>query len=219
MSYLSWTTKWNSIVLMGESLVPNEFEMIINFDPNNDDADQQEVAFERMRFIINGIMNNSILANVDNPLSAKLHNDYKSMVVTLPGEPGDQLLGYVLMCKLNSVLDNVAVVEGLSISSRLGDNVRNWADSEDVPHLPFLHDNRIKDLTGDQPWWFRSDAGCSDVVIATKKKITVIKDQMLWEEIDLGWQPKPKKKVDSEPAQVINFPGWKPKVIQGGKER
>jgi len=218
MSYLSWTTKWSSVILMDEALLPNDFEATINFDPNDDDVVKQEIAFERIKFITNGVMANSLLAHIDNPKAAKLHKDFKSMVVTLPGEPGDQLLGYVLLAKLNSVLEHVAQVESIIISSRLGDNIRNLADAEDIPHMEWLHDCRVRQLTGEQPWWHRTDAGCSDIIYASKKKVTVIKDKMDWEELDLGWEPREKIiEVDREPAQIIKFPGWKPQVIQGGK--
>jgi len=217
MSYLSWTGRWSSVIILDQAVLPNEYEMVINFDPKTDDIAKTDIAFQRIKYIIEDVMNNNIMICIDDPRAYKFYKEYNSRVVTYPEEPLDQLIAYVLVEKFNCILDDVAYVNDVLISSRLGDGIRNLAVADETKDMRFIHDSKIRNLSGDKPWWHRSDAGCTDIIHMTKKKVMVIKDKIDWEELDLGWKPKPKIKVDNEPGKVIKFPGRKLRVIQGGK--
>lgn len=207
---------------MDDTLLPNDYTLTINFDTRGDNPHEQWVAFERMKAFVSEVLDTCIFAHIDNPLIPKLHASIKTNIITLFEEPIDMVIGLALMSKLVSITENRIEIFSVEISSRLGDDVINHVDGDDMMAASDMLNSRIKQLTGSQPWWFRTDAGCTDIVLATKKKVMVKHDQVDWEKLQLGWEQLSDEVVDTAQAPVLKSHkgvlGWKPKIIDGGKK-
>lgn len=208
------------MMLMDDTLLPNDYTVTVEFDTKGDSGHEQWLSFERMRTFVTECMDTCIFAHVDNPLIPKLHASLKTNIVTLFEEPIDMVIGMVLMSKLAAISEDRMLIFTVSISSKLGDDVINKIEAEDMLIADTMTNSKVKQLTGNPPWWFRSDAGCTDIILTSKKKVVVKHDQVTWESMQLGWD-QPEEVVDDKQAPVLKpnkgLIGWKPKIIDGGK--
>lgn len=206
---------------MDDTLLPNDYTITINFDTRGDNPHEQWVAFERMKVFVTECLDTCIWAHVDNPIIPKLHASIKTNIITLFEAPIDMVIGLALMGKLIAITENRIEIFSVEISSKLGDDVVNVVDLDDFLAADYMLNSKIKQLTGNPPWWFRTDAGCTDIVLNSKKKVMVKHDQIAWEAFRLGWE-QTDDVVDDAQAPVLKSHkgvlGWKPKIIDGGKK-
>lgn len=209
------------MMLMDDALLPNEYTVSVEFDTKGDTAHEQWLAFERMRVFVTECMDTGILAHIDNPLIPKLHASIKTNIITLFEQPIDMVIGLTLLGKLAAISEDRMELFGLSISSRLGDDVVNKIEGTDMLSADGMLNCKVKQLTGNPPWWFRTDAGCTDIILTSKKKVVVKHDQVAWETMQLGWD-QADQEFDDKQAPVLKSHkgvlGWKPKIIDGGKK-
>lgn len=209
------------MMLMDDTLLPNDYTITINFDTRGDNPHEQWVAFERMKVFVTECLDTCIWAHVDNPIIPKLHASIKTNIITLFEAPIDMVIGLALMGKLIAITENRIEIFSVEISSKLGDDVVNVVDLDDFLAADYMLNSKIKQLTGNPPWWFRTDAGCTDIVLNSKKKVMVKHDQIAWEAFRLGWE-QTDDVVDDAQAPVLKSHkgvlGWKPKIIDGGKK-
>lgn len=204
-------------MLLDKMLIPNQFDIGIEFLSTGDDGMEQVIAFDRMQCIIEDIMGGAIFANVENPLIAKLHKNFSAYIVTLPAEPIDYVICAALFSKLISVVEGRLIIDSVNLSSKMGSNIVNIIHEEELAALDWMVKNKIKEATGNEAWWHRSDAGCTDILLAGKDANTVIHDVQDWANFDLNWDAA-KPKIDSKEGKVVKFPDkWSPKIIDGGK--
>lgn len=217
MRNLSWTGSWQGIVLLDKMLIPNYFTVGIEFLSTGDDGMEQVIAFDRMQCIIEDIMSGAVFANVDNPLIAKLHKNFSAYIVTLPAEPIDYVICATLFSKLLSVVEGRLIIDSVSVSSKMGSDIINIIHEDELAAMDWMVKNKIKEATGNEAWWHRTDSGCTDILLAGKDTNTVIHDIRDWKELELDWASA-KSQVDSKEPKVVKFPDkWSPKIIDGGK--
>jgi hypothetical protein len=113
-------------------------------------------------------------------------------VVTLPDEPVDQIVGLMLYCKLNAIMEGVMTVTALDICSSLGDDVWYEHTEEDAVG-PFF----------DAGWWNLATTVHNNLDGADRntKVVKVVPD--CWAEYGLCW-PDPVDK-DQEKAHTVVY--------------
>ena len=204
-------------MLIDKMLIPNYFSMGIEFLSTGDDGMEQVLAFDRMQCIIETMMSGAVFANVSNPLVPKLHKNFSAYIVTLPAEPIYYIIAATLFSKLISVVEGRLIVDSVSLSSKMGSDIINIIHEDELAGMDWMSKHPIKDATGNDAWWHRTDAGCTDILLPGKDRSTVIHDVQYWKIFELDWNSA-KSPVDTKEAQVVKFPDkWKPRIIDGGK--
>jgi len=99
----------------------NQYIIDLDLLTVSDDADQQNTAYDRMKFWMHAVFEDSILISEHSERLAAW-GDTGCRVLALPEEPVDQIIGIMLYLKLNSIMENRMVVTGVEISSAQGDN-------------------------------------------------------------------------------------------------
>ncbi len=144
---------------------------------STEDTVQQNVAYDRMRFWIQFIMTDSVLiAQDDERLEAWAKTGCKLMV--FPEDPIDQLVGIMLCCKLNAIVEGRISVEEVEISSTLDDDIV-YHHAVDEHEGPFA-------VNG---WWLdpKPVSNNDTKVRARHGKIINIKKSDSWKEYGLDW--------------------------------
>jgi hypothetical protein len=102
-------------------------------------------------------------------------------VTTLPDSPVDQIVGMMLYCKLNAIMEDRMIITSLDISSTLGDSV--WYSHDDEDNLgPFAHWP-----VAEEAWWYHPSVQHhtleTEVVPTNVVKVT----PSAWHEYGLMW--------------------------------
>ena len=120
----------------------NQYQLTVDLLTVSTDHSQQNVAYERMKYWIYEVMDQSILISQHSDVleSAIKLND---RVIALPSEPVDQIIGIMLYLKLNAVMENRMVVTDVEICSSQGDY---------TSYLHSTRENLGSDLVEDG-WW------------------------------------------------------------------
>lgn len=100
----------------------NHFNVELNLVTVSGDNAEQNTAYERMKYWIFRVMDDSILIEND---SSKLQQylDTGARLLVLPDEPVDQIVGIMLYLKLNAIMENRMVVTDVEIWSTQGDSM------------------------------------------------------------------------------------------------
>lgn len=211
---LNFSAKFAGIFVIENRMHPNTYYCDIEMITATDNSYYQNIAFERVTFFINEILNNSLFIHKMNPKLKEL-SKLSQNVVLLPEEPYDQIIGFSLFNKLNAIMEQNIFVNNIKISSEDGGKIAYTIDEMD--------ELTIFD-TSKRSWWHKSD-------LSTCKNTTL---QITWEMINLEWDPiieyVPEEieintgnistQVQEVPDEIIKKPGKKnkfsPIVILGG---
>lgn len=219
MSSIEWTTKFSTVVACDTDLLPNTYKMKVGLLPLVPDVYSQNVGFERVKFFLNSVCNNSCIINIGNPNYPKLKKIMDStQFMTTPDEPFDQLLIIILYHKINHILEGNFDCDYLTLESYQGEDVQYSFDSEytstfidEKEYFPkALRDKRL-------PWWLRKDPGVSDTFSKIEEEPV-----FNWEDIGLSFDNPHEEKA----GEVIDISGhhtrarkpFTPHIIEGTKK-
>lgn len=215
---LQWSTKFSGICSLDDVLIPSFFHLKLNLRTNTEDSRFQNIAFERMKFMIEEVFHNSIFINENSPWKDLFSDVYPEKLVMLPDEVCDQVVGIALFCKVNAIMENALICEQLQIGSGIDEQVINYqVTSENIagPFIVVKPAGRKKKIT---PWWNRSD-----VITFDHKNNS---DPQTWAEIGLEWDDDKNKTVvelEWDETAIIDMKARKkghkfvPEVLDGGK--
>lgn len=133
----------------------NQYSISLQLITVADSKLEINIAMERLKTFVNHELANTIFINRDLEERALILNNLGVNVTTLPDDPVDQIIGIMLFCKLNAVMEGRMRVTRLDIASVLGDNVWYQHTDEDVLgpfvkegwwHQPTLQHETVSDI-------------------------------------------------------------------------
>lgn len=217
----TWTTGWNGMIIFDNILVPNEWEIKVKFT-GEAEPEQEQIAFDRCKFLIDYAYNESLFMRVDNEPFSKLQDKILCHKITLPDDAVDSTIAIATLSKFMCVSEDRLFFESIAISSRISEGVELCIEADSLKDVPWLIDNPVRKLTGEPAWFMRSDAGTTDIWLQSKKKQEIIRDIDDWKNHKLSWDQTeivPLSEDTHIPQPRTNFKkGWKPKIIDGGKK-
>lgn len=156
----------------------NSYILNISMTVETEQVREQNVAMERLEYFLNEIISNCIFIDSNDTEQIEKYMNAGIRVATLPEEPYDQIIGMILLLKLNSIMENRLVVTDLSISSKLSDDVRFCIFCEMAENI----------FVGDY-WWNNPSQRTYDLDKTSNKKVVKLFDN-LWAEMGLSWKEK-----------------------------
>lgn len=218
----TWTTGWNGMMLLDNILIPNEWEIKVGFDGISSDPDEEQIAFDRCKFLIEAAYQEALFMHVEEGTFSKLNDKILCHKITLPDEAVDSTIAIATLSKFMCIAEDRLSFDGITISSRISDGIEFHFDASLMKDVIWLLDNPVRKLTGEPAWFMRSDAGTTDIWIQGKKKHEIIRDVDDWKNHGLDWEqteiPNPVENlVVTSTNKPIIKKGWKPKIIDGGK--
>jgi hypothetical protein len=171
----------------------NHYSLSMNLLTQTMDSAATNVAMDRLKYFVLTHMQNTVFISQEHIEVAELLKSLGVNVTTLPGEPVDQLIGIMLYCKLNAIMEDRMTVTALDVSSVLGDSVWYRHDEEDALG-PFAQDG----------WWNRATTQ-HDVVDLEPMDHNVVKvTTQGWHEMGLEWADAPTGPVNNT-IVYVNF--------------
>lgn len=174
---------WESVVLM------NCYTVRCEMTTATTDNVEQNIALERLKWILFHAMQNSVFVDAKEKSAIKKLEAAGMKTIPLPAQPVDQVIGMMLYCKLDAVMEGRINMYQLSVSSELGENV-------------IYYQNNVEALgpLAEKGWWHDPEPVCSDMR-STAGKVVNIGPAHTWKSLDLHWT---RDESDST-ANVLTF--------------
>ena len=188
---LEFTTGFLAGVYWQNSLLLNSYLVHCDMITATSDNLEQNIALERLKYVLYQRMQNSVFIDSQEKAAIKRLTTAGVRVIPLPEKPVDQVVGMMLYCKLDAVMNGRIQMAQLKLSSELGDNV-TYLQSNMESLGPFA-------ATG---WWNDSDPIFADPATRSEK-IVSLNQSDTWTGLNLNWGAPPDS--DQENARVVVF--------------
>jgi len=164
-----------------DQLQLNSYSVSVNLLTQTEDAASSNIALERLKcFVYHDLANTVFFGPADHD-KAEMFQMMGTNVTTLPDAPVDQIVGMMLYCKLNAIMEGRMTVTSLDISSALGDSV--WYSHDDEDNLgPFAHWP-----VADDAWWFNPFVQHHTLETESTPDSVVKVTPNVWHEYGLMW--------------------------------
>ena len=159
----------------------NRYRVRLHLVTNTEDFDQVNIAMDRVKALIYHELSHTVFVNSKHRDNI---NDLVSLginVTTLPEEPLDQVIGIVLYCKFNAIMEQRMQVTQIDIASELGDMV--W-------YQHYADDNIGPFASGG--WWHHASTRHNDCVLVDADVPMIPAGS--WAHYDLSWPADQEKK-------------------------
>lgn len=196
MEFCKFTAHFVALSVIENALLPNSFEVGVTFSVNTPNTHEQNVAFQRIKHLVNEELNCTIIVHKTSPIFKTL-NKFQNKIVVLPDDGPDWMLSCALLFKLNAIAEGRFTINQVEVSSSLGDHISYYAIWEEKD----LVAESLSDLQTADRWWNNSD-----ICFNRFQKFNT------WKAIGLDWQLQ-KTAQDVNIEKVIQF---KPKIVKGG---
>lgn len=208
MTDLSFDCEFNTSIVLDEWITPNKYRCKVYFDVETDSGDNQNIAFERIKILMEAVFENSMIISMNNPLLQTLAKKTKQRIIALPTEPLDIIMAAIIYSKLNAIVEGNLSIQKIKLSSSQADNI--WVHfDEDFAEIFGSLDSDLYKIADAKPWWTREDPATGDWFEFGKKETKFHFQKASWEK-DLQWSSE--DSIESKTSR------WKPQVINGGKE-
>jgi len=168
----------------------NNYDLDVTFMVESEIIHEQNIALERIRYFLEYVISNAIFINQVEEVAINKYIDAGIRLCTLPEEPYDQIIGIMLLTKMNALTEGRLVVSDIAISSTM---------SEGVSCLYSMEENLGP--FADKGWWNSSQIDINDIKPKNKKIVKLNTTKNVWEELSLGYL-----KLDEDiPSDVQNI--------------
>ena len=190
---LQYDTEFQAGIHYLGALQLNNYNVVMTLMTGSSDSVKINVAMERLRTFIDVELADVVFIAREHENEAELLYSLGVNVCTLPEEPVDQIIGLMLYCKLNAIMEGHLVIVSLDIKSKLGDEV--WYQHDEEESLgPFANDG----------WWHRNSTQKETLELDATADNVVRVQSTGWKEYGLEWPEETKENK----AKVI-FPKFK----------
>ena len=109
----------------------NTYQVTMQLCTHLDDNHQMNIALERLKCFVYTELAHTVFIDRTDESRAEMLAVFGGNGTTLPADPVDQVVGLMLYCKLNAIMEGRMTVDSLNIASQLGDQVWYLHDAED----------------------------------------------------------------------------------------
>jgi hypothetical protein len=176
-----------------QGLLLNNYTASISLITSTSDKAELNIAMERLKCFVYGILHNTIFVHQDQADHAALLTMMGMNITTLPAEPVDQIIGMMLYCKLNAIMEGRLAVTGVDITSTASDGV--W----------YLHDDEESPGMFDQSGWWNHSGTLNHSIEFDDENDNIVKvPSDSWSDYDLSW-PTDKEPPTGNIVVYANF--------------
>ena len=186
---LQYTLPFVAGVHYDDQLIMNNYLLKVYMITNVHDADLTNTAFERLKYFVNEEMFSTVFVNGNSQDVCKRYIHAGIRITSLPNEPVDQIIGFMLFHKLNAIMEERISVLEIELSSSLGD------------HMVYLHNDQENTEDIEMPaWWTSPDLVHCDLSLLNNDSNTVPLHSAIWRDLNLAW---PEEQVTQETGNIV----------------
>lgn len=115
---------FQAAVYFENTFLINLYSFTISMEVNTESIHEQNVAMERIKYLVYEVLENSIFVHEEEKDIIKKYQDAGLKVCATPEEPYDQIVALLLMLKFNSICEDRLKVTDILFTSKLSDGVK-----------------------------------------------------------------------------------------------
>lgn len=154
----------------------NQYSASLQLLTQTTDTLRTNIAMERLKAFVHSELCDTVFVGPEDRDKAEMLSVLGMNVTTLPDQPVDQIIGVMLYCKLNAIMEDQMLITKLDIQSYLGDSVWYQHDEDDAIG-PFREDG----------WWHRPTCQHNDIESEIDSNKVVRVATTGWTEYRLDW--------------------------------
>lgn len=141
----------------------NSYQIGLHIEVNTIEIREQNIAMERIKFFLSQL-EDCVFINEEEKAATENYKRAGIKVCTLPDDPYDQVIGVVLLKKMNAITENKLIVYDLSIVSLVCDDIKFFVSINDQTEY-----DDIKNV-----WYTQNNAAISEENKRINKKDKVV---------------------------------------------
>jgi len=173
---LQYDLEFMAGIYYDDRLQLNSYSVNLGLLTKTTDAASTNIAMDRLKYFVHGELANTVFVNQGSTERAEMMQIMGINVTTLPEEPVDQIVGLMLYCKLNAIMETHVTVTDIEVSSEIGDGCW-YPHSQNESLGPFNSDG----------WWNSSEPTQSDRRANKNKRVVKLYNSTNWHDIELSW--------------------------------
>jgi hypothetical protein len=174
---LRYSTVFTAGIFYADQMRMNNYQVKLHIITNSEEADDHNIALDRIKYFLHNQINNTVFINSAEADRCRAFASAGIKITTLPEEPLDQVIGIMLYCKLNAILEDRMIIDEIEICSELGENIVYLHNEQDAQG-PFA----------DAGWWTDPDiVNCDLTLVETEKTVSLNHVRAGWRELGLDW--------------------------------
>ena len=174
---LRYSTVFTAGIFYADQLRMNNYQVKLHLTTNSEEGDDHNIALDRIKYFLHNQLNSTVFINSTDSERCKAFAMAGIKMTTLPEDPLDQVIGIMLYCKLNAMLEDRMIINEIEICSELGENIVYLHNDQDAQG-PFA----------DAGWWSEPDAVHCDLTLFDHEKIVDLHHLVTgWKDLGLSW--------------------------------
>jgi len=175
---LRYSTVFTAGIFYADQMRMNNYQVRLHLLTNSEEGDDHNIALDRIKYFIHTQLNSTVFINSAESDQCKAFASARVKMTTLPEDPLDQVIGIMLYCKLNAIVEDRMIIEEVEICSELGENITYLHNDQDAQG-PFA----------DSGWWKDSDSVHCDLTLLDHEKIVALHHLgSSWRDLGLDWE-------------------------------
>jgi len=160
------------------SFFMNSYDIDLTMNVGTESIEEQNIALERIKHLVHEVLTDAIFINQSETQMIEKYSSANLKVCSLPEDPYDQVIGIMLMVKINAIAEGRLLLTDIQIGSALSDGVSCMVEVEDNIG-PFMSHG----------WWNECSCKINDVKVknSSKKVVKLVKPKTDWSDIYLAW--------------------------------
>jgi hypothetical protein len=174
---LRYSTVFTAGIFYADQMRMNNYQVKLHITTNSEEGNDHNIALDRIKYFLHNQLNSTVFINSKETAQCQAFASAGINLTTLPEDPLDQVIGIMLYCKLNAILDNRMIITEIEICSELGENIVYLHNDQDAQG-PFA----------DTGWWTEPDAvHCDLTLLDNEKTVALHHIGAGWRDLELNW--------------------------------
>jgi hypothetical protein len=173
---LQYPTTFTAGIFYAGELRMNNYRVNLHLITGEVTGDEHNIALDRIKYFLHNQINSSVFVNRENLSSCQSLTAAGIRVTPIPEEPVDQVIGIMLYCKLNAIMEQRMIITEIELSSELGDSI------------VYLH-NDLENMgpIEDAGWWHDPEPTHVDSAVVDIDNVVPLNYNTSWKELGLAW--------------------------------
>ena len=195
---LNYEVNFSATMIENDQVFPNSFKVKLNITTATDNSHYQNVAFQRMVFFIEEIIDKSIMVNINHPDLEKFIDLWGTgRLVTTPDDPADQVIGIMLYHKLSAIAEGNFTIDSIEIGSSAAKFLTYTVDSFESSYTETAPAKKTKSKSTAHLYWW-------DIPDLTSAHVEQEIINLSWDDVNLAWDDD-----DNDDTEFVFIPEQK----------